>query len=72
MLMLKHPNVKRTWPTIKMEGNKITKVLLVETDLVLAPDDPDFDEDAVNGLLSALGKYLKRAGYDGAEIIPSR
>ena len=46
-------------------------VFLVETDLVLAPDDPAFDEDAVNGLLIALGKYLKRAGYDSAEIIPT-
>lgn len=69
--MLKHPNVKRTWATIKMEGNKVTKVFLVETDLVLAPDDPAFDECAVNGLLSALGNYLKRAGYDSAEIIPT-
>jgi len=57
---------------MKLEGNKITKVYLVETDLVLAPDDPAFDKEAIDGLLGALSKYLKRAGYDSAEIIPSR
>ncbi len=68
--MLNHPNITRSWPTIRMENGTVSRIYLVETNLVLAPRSPQYDEKAVNDLLDTLGRYLKRAGYDSAEIIP--
>ena len=46
-------------------------VLVVETDLILNPDDPHYDAAAVDGLTDAIAAYItNHAHVDSADIIP--
>lgn len=46
-------------------------ILVVETDLILNPDDPQYDAAAVDGLTDAVAAYITNHGHvDSADIIP--
>jgi len=46
-------------------------VVVVETDLILNPDDPRYDAAAVDGLTDAIAAYITNYEHvDCADIIP--
>lgn len=66
--MLHHPNVIETRPTVRWENGTLTTVYVIKTDLVLAPEDPAYDEEAVNNLLKSAERYAKEHNYDAFEL----
>jgi hypothetical protein len=61
---MEHPNAKTTWTTIKLSRDHTTgyqmmeTVFIVETDLVLNANHPDYKKDAVDGLLAVANRYF--------------
>jgi hypothetical protein len=44
--MLDHPNARTCWPKVRLDHTEIHTVFVIETDLALLPDDPDYDHEA--------------------------
>lgn len=69
--MLKHPNAKTTWPTVRLDGGTLETVYVVETDLALSRDDPNFDAVAFDSLVEAARAYLAdHRNYDRVQLVP--
>jgi hypothetical protein len=72
-LLLDHPQVKRSWITMRIYRHEdMQTVLVVETELVLNPDDPRYDGEAVSSLAEAVEAYIAcHPHIDSVDVIPS-
>jgi hypothetical protein len=49
----------------------MSTVYVVKTDLQLSRDEPDYDDEAFNDLMTAVAEYIKTHDeYDSADIVP--
>jgi hypothetical protein len=57
--IIKHDNAVFSWITLRVGSNGVTaRILTIETDLSLNPDDPNYQKDAVDGLTAAAVTYV--------------
>jgi hypothetical protein len=70
--LIKHPHAKSSWIMVRiLRDRDMETVLVVETDLILKPDNPQYDAAAVDGLTDAVAAYVtNHAHFDSADIIP--
>jgi hypothetical protein len=69
--LIEHKHAISSWLTVRLTHDTMKTVLMVETDLGLNTQDPDFDGDAVNSLLTMVQEYLGANGHiDCADIEP--
>jgi hypothetical protein len=74
---LVHPNAKTTWTTIRFSRDRtanqalIETVFVVETDLILNAESPEYKKDSVDELLAAVHKHFDEnvKSIDRIEII---
>jgi hypothetical protein len=57
-MAINHPNAKRTYFTWEGPWDAYHMVLVIETDLHLNPQHPDFDLNAVNTLKGQANRYI--------------
>src|SRR5450631_1737775 len=58
--IVKHDHAISSWITLCVaRDGVITRVLMVETDLYLTADDPNYQETAVAGLVEATVAYVR-------------
>ena len=71
MIDIGNADAATIWKTVRMDGQGMAVVLVIETQLRLHPDDPKHDKDRVNELLQACVDYYdaNRATLDGFEIL---
>jgi hypothetical protein len=69
-----HPNVISTWTVLELTGdNIIENVLMVETDLYLNAEHPQYDRERVDALLATVQKFMKsNEAINRTRIIPNR
>ena len=66
--MLSHPHVVRCHT--KAVNNEGMRVCLIMTDLVLTPDQRDFDQAAYDNLMEAAQSYLaEHPELDGVDVV---
>jgi hypothetical protein len=71
--VIEHPHAESSWITMRISRREMSRVLVVETDLVLNPDDPQHDADAVADLKGAVSAYLEAyPATDYAEVSQRR
>lgn len=72
--MVAHKHAKSIWTTVRVRNDDLRTVLIVETDLSLNRDAPDYDEVAANDLFAAVVEFVKAnaATIDEADIVPIR
>jgi hypothetical protein len=72
-LLLDHPHIKSCWITMRIyRHDDMQTVLVVETELVLNPEDPRYDGEAVSSLAEAVEAYMASHPYiDSVDVIPS-
>jgi hypothetical protein len=69
--LVDHKHAISSWLTVRLTRDTMKTVLVVETDLMLNAQDPDFDGDAVNSLLTKVQEYLGTNRHiDCADIEP--
>jgi hypothetical protein len=70
--LIDHPHAKSSWIIVRiLRDRDMQTILVVETDLILNPDDPQYDAPAVDGLTDAVAAYITNHGHvDSADIIP--
>ncbi|HXF54042.1 MAG TPA: hypothetical protein VNK52_07950 [Hyphomicrobiaceae bacterium] len=51
--MLEHPNVLSTRPTVRWERDRQAIVYVIETDLAVSPEDPGYDQTALDNIAEA-------------------
>ena len=69
--LIEHKHAISSWLTVRLTRDTMETVLVVETDLVLNAQDPDFDRDAVSGLLAKVQEYLGANRHiAGADVEP--
>ena len=57
--IIKHDNAVFSWITLRVGRKGVTtRVLTIETDLTLDPDDPNYQKDAVDSLIAAAVAYV--------------
>ena len=56
--LVEHKHAISSWLMVRLTRDTMETVLKIETDLVLNAHDPDFDGDAVRGLLARVQEYL--------------
>ena len=72
--IIKHDNAVFSWITLRVGRKGVTtRILTIETDLALDPDDPDYQKDAVDGLTAAALAYIREQRHiDSIEIVQIR
>jgi hypothetical protein len=69
MAMFKHPHAVMCWPTVRVDRNTLEMVYVIETDLAITPDAPDYDERAFADFVAAVRIYLnENPHYDSVRI----
>jgi hypothetical protein len=69
--LFEHKHAISSWLTVRLTHDTMKTVLVVETDLMLNAQDPDFDGGAVNSLLTRVQEYLRANRHiDCADIEP--
>ena len=69
--LFEHKHAISSWLTVRLTRDALKSVLVVETDLVLNAQDPDFDSDAVGSLFAKVQEYLAaNIHIDSADIEP--
>jgi hypothetical protein len=69
--LFEHRHAISSWLTVRLTHDTMKTVLVVETDLMLNVQDPDFDGDDVNSLLTKVQEYLRANRHiDCADIEP--
>jgi hypothetical protein len=70
--LVDHPHAKSSWITMRIHRHEETHtVLVVATDLVLNPDDPRYNGEAVSDLAEAVTAYISaHILIDSADVIP--
>jgi hypothetical protein len=58
MAMFKHPHALTCWPTVRVDHNTLEMVYVIETDLAITPDAPDYDERAFADFVEAMRTFL--------------
>jgi len=68
--MFEHPDVATSWLSIEIEDAP-KRVLVVETELPLAPTEDDYDETRVKALISAAQAFTakKENGVDKIRLV---
>ena len=67
--MIDHPNAKTVWPTVRFDTGNMEVVLIIETDLALTPENPDYDAAAFDSLVEAGRDFLtKNPNYDSVRL----
>jgi hypothetical protein len=68
--IIKHDNAVFSWITLRVGRNGVTsRILTIETDLSLNLEDPNYQKDAVDGLMAAARAYVRdRPHIDAIEI----
>jgi hypothetical protein len=67
--MFEHPHALTCWPTVRVDRNTLEMVYVIETDLAISPDDPDYDEGAFTGFVEAIRGYLAaNLHYNSAQV----
>ena len=67
--MLKHSHAKTCWSTVLLDAGSLEMVYVIETDLALSQDDPDFDAKAFESLVQAVRGYIaEHPSYDSARL----
>lgn len=67
--MFEHPHALTCWPTVRVDRNTLGTVYVIETDLAVSPDDPDYDEEAFTEFVEAIRAYLAaNLHYDSARV----
>ncbi len=68
--LITHAHALSSWRTVRLDLQQgITTILVVETDLALTPDDPEYDADAFNSLADTIREYLtKHNNVDSADV----
>jgi hypothetical protein len=70
--LIEHPHAISSWLAVRLTRDAMMTVLVVETDLVLNAQDPDFDSVAVNSLVAKVQEYLAAHDHiDSADIEPT-
>jgi hypothetical protein len=70
-LMMRHPNVRRHWYKWEIEGAGLPRgVLVVETDLTLDPEAPDFQTSALEVLRNLAKDVASGVGISVVHIVP--
>jgi hypothetical protein len=69
-IMFEHPDVMTSWVNIEIEDAP-KRVLVIETELPLAPSEEDYDESRVSALVSAAQAFKadKGNGIDKVRLI---
>jgi hypothetical protein len=62
--------IKATWASLEMDQEGYGHVLNVETDVVLGPDEPGYDEEKVNALVEEIIPLM--AHYDRANVVNAK
>ncbi len=72
--IIKHDNAIFSWITLRVGRKGVTtRILTIETDLSLNPDDPNYQKDAVDSLMAAAVTYIReRRHIDSFEIVQIR
>ncbi len=69
--LINHKHAIASWLTMRLTRDTMHTVLVVETDLVLNAQDPDFEAEAVRSLATAVQEYLAANEHiDSADIEP--
>jgi hypothetical protein len=70
--LVDHPHAKSSWISMRIHRHEDTQtVLVIATDLVLYPDDPHYNGEAVNSLAEAVTAYISAHKLiDSADVIP--
>lgn len=70
MTDIRHPRVTNVKRQLEWADGNWRHVIIVQTDLTLDSQAPDYDSAAVNGLVNAIGKRLREAnaGYQTIRI----
>ena len=67
--MFEHPHALTCWPTVRVDRTTLGTVYVIETDLAVSPDDPDYDEEAFTEFVEAIRAYLAaNLHYDSARV----
>jgi|GEM_PF-4697831 len=51
--MLEHPNVLSTRPAVRWDHGRQVIIYVIETDLAVSPEDPGYDEKALDSIAEA-------------------
>ena len=73
-MSIDHVHAKNVWFTIEGSANGLKNVVVVETNLNLDAQHPDYDDQAMTSLLGAVQLFLaQNEGYvDEMRIVPVR
>ena len=68
--IIKHDNAVFSWITLRVGRKGVTtRILRIETDLTLNPDDPNYQKDALDSLTAAANAYVRdHIHIDSVEI----
>ena len=72
--IIKHDNAVFSWITLRVGRKGVTtRILTIETDLSLNPDDPNYQKDALDSLTAAAVAYVgEHRHIDSIEIVQIR
>jgi hypothetical protein len=70
--LIDYSHAKSSWIVVRiLRDRDMQTVVVLETDLILNPDDPRYDAAAVDGLTDAIAAYITNYEHvDCADIIP--
>ena len=70
--MFQHPDASSVWETVNISHEGVIEVvLMVETRILLNPDNPDFEEAKFKSLTEAIAAFIgASAHFDRATIHP--
>ena len=58
--LIKHDNAVFSWITLRVGRKGVTtRILTIETDLNLNPDDPNYKKDAIDSLMATAVAYIR-------------
>ena len=59
--LIDHPHAKTSWLAMRVDRNRELKTtLIVETDLVMNNEDPQYDQNALTGHMGVVLDYLNK------------
>jgi hypothetical protein len=72
--IFKHDTAGSSWISLRVGPKGVTtRVLTIETDLSLNPEDPNYQKDVVDSLIAAAVAYIRDHRHiDDAEIVQIR